>query len=140
MSLATVAKVNKLLKKLKNSRSCSIDELDNFCIKISADLICKPLHHIITLSILQSKFPASWKFSKVIPLHKKESKLERKNYRPVAILSPLSKILEKIAYEQMYEYFTKNKIFHPNLHGYRQNRSTQTSGNKIIGFDSIVTV
>ena len=27
----------------------------------------------------------------------------------------------------MYEYFTKNKIFHPNLHGYRQNRSTQTA-------------
>ena len=50
-----------------------------------------------------------------------------KNYRPVAILSPLSKVLEKIIYEQLYEYFTANKIFHPNLHGYRKNRSTQTA-------------
>ena len=40
----TVSKVNKLLKKLKNISSCSIDELDSFCIKISADLICKPLN------------------------------------------------------------------------------------------------
>ena len=101
--------------------------MDNYCIKISADVIAEPLHHIITLSIIQRKFPTSWKNSKVIPLHKKESKLERKNYRPVAILSPLSKILEKIVYEQMYEYLTKNKIFHPNLHGYRKNRSTQTA-------------
>jgi hypothetical protein len=76
---------------------------------------------------MQNKFPKSWKFTKLIPLHKKLSKLERKNYRPVAILSPLSKILEKVAYLQLYEYLSANKLFHPNLHGYRQNRSTQTA-------------
>ena len=123
----TLDKVSKLLKNLKNSKSSSIDELDNFCVKVAADSIARPLHHIITLSILQTKFPSCWKYSKVIPLHKKECKLERKNYRPVAILSPLSKILEKVVYEQLYDYLTRNKIFHPNLHGYRQNRSTQTA-------------
>ena len=50
-----------------------------------------------------------------------------KNYRPVAILSPLSKVLEKIIYENIYNYFTVNKLFHPNLHGYRRSRSTQTA-------------
>ena len=53
--------------------------------------------------------------------------MESKNYRPVAILSPLSKILEKVVYEQVYDYFSRNKIFHPNLHGYRHGRSTQTA-------------
>ena len=76
----SVAKVNKLLKSLKNSRSSSIDELDNFCVKLAADQIDKPLHHIITLSIMHNKFPRGWKYSKVIPLHKKECKLDRKNY------------------------------------------------------------
>ena len=95
--------------------------------KIAADVIDRPLHHIITLSILQHKFPRSWKYSKVIPLHKKHCKLDMKNYRPVAILSPLSKILEKVIYEQLYDYMTRNKIFHSNLHGYRQHRSTQTA-------------
>ena len=123
----SVDKVNKLLKKLKNSKSTAIDELDNFCVKAAADIIDKPLHHIITQSIHQNKFPRSWKFSKVIPLHKKLCTLDRKNYRPVSILSPLSKILEKIVYEQLYEYLSRNNIFHPNLHGYRQNRSTQTA-------------
>ena len=127
MKHVSVSKVNRLLKTLKNSKSTSIDELDNFCVKIAADVIAEPLHHIITQSILQQKFPTLWKFSKVIPLHKKDSKLERKNYRPVAILSPLSKVLERIVYEDLYHYFTNNKLFHSNLHGYRQYRSTQTA-------------
>ena len=123
----TVEQVRKLLKKLKNTTSTSIDELDNFAVKTSAEIIAGPLHHVIVLSINQNKFPTGWKYSKVIPLHKKLSQLERKNYRPVAILSPLSKILEKVVYTQIYDYFTRNKIFHPNLHGYRGNRSTQTA-------------
>ena len=123
----SVKKVNKLLKNLKNSKSTSIDELDNFCVKLAADIIDKPLHHIITLSLMSNRFPKCWKYSKVLPLHKKESTLECKNYRPVAILSPLSKILEKVVYEQFYNYFTINSIFHPNLHGYRHGRSTQTA-------------
>ena len=45
----------------------------------------------------------------------------------MAILSPLGKVLEKIVYEQIYSHFSNNKIFHPNLHGYRGNRSTQTA-------------
>ena len=52
---------------------------------------------------------------------------EQQNYRPVAILSPLSKVLEKIVYEDIYKHFTKNKLFDPHLHGFRGNRSTQTA-------------
>ena len=62
---------------------------------------------------MQKRFPAGWKFTKVLPLHKKLSQLEMSNYRPVAILSPLSKVLEKIIYKQIYNYFTTNKLFHP---------------------------
>ena len=127
LKLVSVKKVNKLLKGLKNSKSPAIDELDNYCVTAAADIIDKPLHHIMTQSILQSRFPRNWKFSKVIPLHKKSCPMERKNYRPVSILSPLSKILEKLVYEQLYDYLTRNYIFHPDLHGYRQSRSTQTA-------------
>ena len=76
---------------------------------------------------MQQRFPTNWKYSKVVPLHKKDSKLERQNYRPVTLLSPLSKILEKVLYEQVYDHFTKNRIFHENLHGFRKNRSTQSA-------------
>ena len=95
----SVDKIRKLLKNLKNSRSTSV--------KISAEVIAQRLHHIISLSIMQSKFPTSWKYSKVIPLHKKESKLIRKNFSPAAILTPFSKIFEKVDYSGMYRVFKK---------------------------------
>ena len=129
LKFVTVEKVRRLISGLSNSRSVSIDGLDNFAVKVAGPCIAKPLHHIITLSIMQRKFPTNWKIAKIIPLQKnvKLSALDRKNYRPVALLSPLSKILEKVIYEQLYNYFSGNKIFHPSLHGYRKFRSTQTA-------------
>ena len=94
MKFVTVKKVKKLIGSLKNKTSTSIDQLDNYSVKLAADFIAQPLHHIISLSIMQKKFPACWKLTKIVPLHKKKSPLKRENYRPVAILSPLSKVLE----------------------------------------------
>ena len=76
---------------------------------------------------MQQKFPSCWKYTKIVPLHKKKSRLYRENYRPVAILSPLSKILEKVMYEVIYNYFERNNLFHSSLHGYRKDRSTMTA-------------
>ena len=123
----TVPKILKILKNLKTSRSLGVDELDSYSLKLAAEIIAPSIHHIVTLSIMQQKFPAAWKFAKVLPLHKKLCNLERKNYRPVSILSPLSKVLERVMYEQIYEYFSKNSLFHPNLMGFRKNRSTLTA-------------
>ena len=121
----TVLKITKLIKNLKNSKSTGVDGLDSYSIRISAEIIAQPLYHIITLCLMQCKFPADWKYSKIIPLHKKDSQLEKENYRPVSILSPLSKILERIMFDQLNDYFTKNRLFNENLHGFRSHRSTQ---------------
>ena len=123
----SLAKVEKILKSLSSSKSTGIDELDNFSVKLASEFIAQPVHHIICLSVIQNEFPAKWKLSKVLPLYKKGDDCELKNYRPVSILSPLSKVLEKIVFEQMYSYFTRNNLFHKNLHGYRKSRSTQTA-------------
>ena len=115
------------LKNLKNSKSVSVDGLVKYSLKLAADYVYKPLHHIITLSITQHRFPTGWKYAKVIPLFKNGSPTDRKNYRPVSLLSLLGKILEKVIYSQIYTYFEKNRLFHENLHGYRKNRSTLTA-------------
>ena len=107
LKFVSVKKVKALLCSLKNKTSSSVDQLDNFAVKLAAPYIAGPLHHVITLSIMQQKFPTSWKLTKIVPLHKKKSVLKKENYRPVAILSPLSKVLEKIMYEQISHYFEK---------------------------------
>ena len=47
------------------------------------------------------------------------------NYRPVSLLCAISKILEKAAYNQLYSYFKKNKPFHNNQYGFRDEHSTE---------------
>ena len=41
-------------------------------------------------------FPIRWKQAKIIPLHKSGDKTSPANYRPIAILSPVSKVLENM--------------------------------------------
>ena len=127
LSFISVGKVEKLLKGLKSSKATAIDGLDSYSLKISASLVAAPIHHLISLSVMQQKFPSVWKLAKILPLHKKGDVLDRKNYRPVSILSPVSKVLERAIYEQLYSYFSHNRIFHPNVMGYRKNRSTATA-------------
>ena len=127
LQFVTQEKVLKILKKIKSNKSTGIDGLDGYSVKLAAEHIAPVLHHIITLSIMQCKFPSSWKLAKVLPLHKKQNKLEPKNYRPVSILSPLSKVLENVIYDQVYSYFSRNDLFHPSMMGFRKNRSTLTA-------------
>ena len=53
------------------------------------------LSQLINLSIKVGIFPDIPKIAKVIPLHKKECKLNFQNYRPIYHLSVFSKIFEK---------------------------------------------
>ena len=54
LSHINVGKVKKILMSLSSSRSTSIDELDNYSLKLAAEYISLPIHHIVCLSIIQS--------------------------------------------------------------------------------------
>ena len=61
----------------------------------------------------------------IIPIHKKKSKFDIENYRPVSILLVLSKIYERCMFDQMYSYF--NQILSKHQCGFRRGQSTQHS-------------
>ena len=120
-------KVEKIIAGLKNSKTAGTDFLDTTAIKMISQDIVPAITHIVNLSIRYSKFPEAWKYAKIIPLHKKDDILNPKNYRPVAILPILSKILERAIFEQVVEYFENNHLFHPNHHGFRKHHNTCTA-------------
>ena len=45
------------------------------------------------------------KYADVIPTHKKDDKTDKENYRPIRILPNLSKVYERLMYNQIYPYF-----------------------------------
>ena len=66
--------------------------------------------------------------AKIIPLYKgKGSKFDTKNYRPVAILPVVSKVLEKAIFMQIIRYMDSNSYLNPSHHAYRSFHSTTTA-------------
>ena len=59
----------------------------------------------------------------ITPLHKKKEKKDKTNYRPVSVLPNLSKIYEKLIYNQLYDYF--DKILLPSQCGFHKGYSSQ---------------
>ena len=71
------------------------------------------------------KGECSWviKHADVAPVHKKEIKCGKANYRPVSFFPNLSKIYEKLIHQQLYEHF--NPILSPKQYGFRKDNSAQ---------------
>ena len=122
-----VLKLRKVLKKIKPSRSHGIDFIDAHSIKLAAPLIEDSLLHIINLSITTGCFATSWKTQLVLPLFKKNDRLDGTNYRPVAHIVELGKIVEGVVHDQVYNHFVQHDLFHGNHHGFLGNHSTATA-------------
>ena len=120
-------KLRKILKKLKGNRSCGIDFVDGFSIKLAAPLIEHILLHLVNISIESSSYPQFWKVSKINPHFKKGERCNGENYRPVSDIIFVSKIIESAVFDQTFTHFNNNKLWHSNHHGFRPNHSTATA-------------
>ena len=119
--------VAKIVKSLKNTKSTGTDNIDVGIVKLILDDILPSLTHIVNISLLNSEFPSAWKWAKVIPLLKKGDPLNPQNYRPVALLPVVSKILEKVVYQQVVKYMESNKLFQASHHGSRARHNTTSA-------------
>ena len=104
----TMTDVIKVINGLKTKASRGIDMISNKLLKIVKNEISEPLTIIINQALNNGVFPKPLKIAKVIPLFKKDQDFLFNNYRPVSILSSLSKVFEKIMFMQIYNYFNEN--------------------------------
>ena len=74
--------------------------------------ISKQLADLFNLSFMTGVFPSVLKTAKVVPVFKKDSKLDYRNYRPISLLSNIEKILEKRMYKRLYTLLNNNNIIY----------------------------
>jgi potassium voltage-gated channel Eag-related subfamily H protein 8 len=90
----TENEVEKVVKGLKNKLLAGIDEIPDYVVKQCIKLLKKPLANIYNASLQSGIFRDQLKIAKVVPVHKKGDKRDIQNYRPIALLSFFSKLLE----------------------------------------------
>ena len=116
-----------------NNNSPGIDNLKAEIIKHVAHIISGPLSKIINYSFKHGCFPDSLKKAVVIPVYKAKSKHETKNFRPISLLTTLSKIFENAMYSRLYQFVSENNILYPDQFGFRAKHSTDQALTKILG-------
>jgi hypothetical protein len=112
--LVSHTKVIKLLNGLSNSKATGLDKIFGKILKTAARTTALSLTHIFNQAIITSCFPYEWKAARLLPLHKKGPRDLPENYRPVSILLAISKVMERILYDQIYEYLNDITRFFPN--------------------------
>ena len=88
-------------------------------VKLCDASLCKPLELIFKSCLESGKFPPEWKKINVVPAYKKGDKQILENYCPISLLPITGKIFERILYNNMFEFFTKNDLISHNQSGFK---------------------
>jgi potassium voltage-gated channel Eag-related subfamily H protein 8 len=90
---------------LKAKTSTGIDEMSTKMLKYVKYEVGDLLTLMVNQSLQTGVFPDSLKIAKVIPIHKKDETYKIENYRPISLLSSVSKVFEKVIHNQLANYF-----------------------------------
>ena len=88
-------------------------------------MIAPPLCKVINLSFQTGVFPKCLKTAIITPLFKTGDKTNVSNYRPISILSPFSKILEKLMLDRLWKFINRFDIISQQQFGFRRGSSTE---------------
>ncbi|KAK3567283.1 hypothetical protein QTP86_016142 [Hemibagrus guttatus] len=130
MQLSTVASEEVLqITRSCNPTTCPLDPIPSAMLQtISPDLL-PFITTVINGSLTSGHVPTAFKKARVIPILKKPAldPSDISNYRPVSLLSFLSKILERVVCNQLSDYLMQNNLHDPNQSGFKAAHSTETA-------------
>ena len=115
------------IQSLPVNKATGLDEISCRLLKEAAQIVTPSLTFIINLSFKCGIFPIEWKAAKVLPVYKEGAQSNPDNYRPISVLPVISKIIEKIVFNQFYDYLLNNNLLVQTQHEFRPKHSTLTT-------------
>jgi hypothetical protein len=116
--------VYQILKSLDTNKAIGLDGVSPKLLKLCAEEIVPSLTRLFNLSLQSGIFPESWKHANVMPLYKKGNSKDINNYRPVSLLSCISKVFERAVFKHVFNFLRDNKIFTLHQSGFLPGDST----------------
>jgi len=104
------------------SHATGLDKIDPKFLFVILPKILHIITFIFNTILTKSVFPQCWKSAKIIPLPKGNG-----SFRPISILPFLSKVLEKLMYNQINKYLSEKALLSEKQSGFRSNRSCTTA-------------
>ena len=106
------------------SKSCGPYSIPTSLLNDNVEVFSNILNTIINLSFSEGSFPELLKYADVCPIYKKKSKDKCENYRPISLLSNISKSFERAMHTRIYDFLESSNIFYELQFGFRKNYST----------------
>ena len=125
--LIGVHEVGALISNLQNKKSMGPDKISPSLLKLSLPYVVEPLTYIYNLCIKHSIMPTALKTAQVLPLPKSKDISDLNNFRPISLISVLSKPLERHIHKHLMAYLGNHKLFYPLQSGFRPHHSCQTA-------------
>ena len=126
LNRVTNEQVLKVLGDMSPSKATGMDNIPASVAKDGASILAHPITHIVNQSLCTGVIPDYLKLARVVPLYTIKSKTDVVNYRPVSVLCILSKVFERIVFNQLNEYLVHNNLLCDLQSGFRSSYSTDT--------------
>lgn len=123
----TVPEVEGYISELKNKKAPGYDKIKSETLKEITKYISTPLTYLINKALSVGTWPESLKITIVKPVHKGGDKTLPLNYRPISLITSITKIFEKVLKVRMLNFLNKHNILSPQQFGFRQGKSTENA-------------
>ena len=124
-----------VLRSLDETKAMGYDGISPKLLKQCALSLYQPLHYLFSLSLSQSYLPLEWRTHLIKPIFKSGDKNSVRNYRPISLLSVVSKVLERLVYNGMVDFITNSISTYQ--YGFLRGRSTLQQ--LLVFFNKILT-
>ena len=115
------------LKALRPDKAAGPDNIPPKLLRELSEELCHPLSVILQRSLDEGVVPNDWKLANVCPIHKKGSRAQASNYRPVSLTSQICKVLESVIRTVVVDHLEKYSLIKDSQHGFRRGRSCLTN-------------
>ena len=116
-------KIAKVIQNLDPNKVHGHDNISICMLKVCGPSIYKPLEIIFNQCLETGVFPSERKKGNIALIHKKGGKQILKNYRPVSLLPICGKILKRLMFNEMLEFFIENKLISTSQSGFKLGNS-----------------
>ena len=110
-----------------NSQAKGDDGIPQSIIAKSLPAIVNHLTRLFNVSLKKGIFPTEWKKSRILAIKKVSIPSSPSDFRPVSLLSFLSKVLEKLVHDQVVSFLKKSNILDKFQTGFRKHHNTQSA-------------